>query len=73
MSPYETLANAIIELAAKDYRNALKDLQKNPQHHAARQMKSECERFFRSPWYEALTTVDGEMLIRMLQKVVLSE
>ena len=30
ISPYENLANAIVELAAKDYRKALKDLKRSP-------------------------------------------
>ncbi len=71
--PCENLANAIIELAAKDYRKALKDLKRNRHNDVAQQMKFECERFFRSLLYEGLTAVDGEMLIRMLQKEVLSE
>lgn len=59
ISPYENLANAIVELAAKDYRKALKDLKRSPRNDAALQMKAECERFFRSdgtrlllPWME---------------------
>ena len=73
ISPYENLANAIVELAAKDYRKALKDLKRSPRNDAALQMKAECERFFRSGWYEALTSVDGEKLMAMLQREVLSE
>ena len=73
ISPYENLANAIAELAAKDYRKALKDLKRSPRNDAALQMKAECERFFRSGWYEALTSIDGERLMAMLQREVLSE
>ena len=32
--------------------------------------KNDCERFFRSSWYKTLTSVDGEFLMRTLQKEV---
>ena len=67
---YENLANAIILQAAKDYRMALKSLKANPRNRTAQADKTEIERFFRSQWYSALTSVDGEMLIRSLQKEV---
>lgn len=67
---YEDLANAIILQAVKDYRMALKSLKANSRNRAAQADKTEIERFFRSQWYSALTSVDGEMLIRSLQKEV---
>ena len=67
---YENLANAIILLAVKDYRTALKRLDRNPNNRSAQHDKAEVERFFRSQWYSALTSVDGEMLIRSLQEEV---
>ena len=67
---YENLANAIILQAAKDYRMALKSLKANPRNRTAQADKAEIERFFRSQWYSALTSVDGEMLIRSLQMEV---
>ena len=67
---YENLANAIILHAVKDYRMALKSLKANPRNRTAQADKAEIERFFRSQWYSALTSVDGEMLIRSLQKEV---
>ena len=45
--PYESLANAIILLAVKDYRLASKKLKYHP---------------------KALTTIDGESLLRKLQE-----
>jgi hypothetical protein len=68
--PYENLANSIILLAVKDYRDALKKLKKWPRNEAAQIMKAEVERFFRSAWYRELTSVDGEYLISKLQAEV---
>jgi len=68
--PYENLANRIILLAVKDYRDALKKLKKWPRNEAAQIMKAEVERFFRSAWYRELTSVDGEFLISKLQAEV---
>jgi hypothetical protein len=65
---YENLANAIILLAVKDYRQALKLLSKNPHSRSAMTAVNEMERFFRSDWYETLTSIDGEMLIRKLRE-----
>lgn len=65
---YENLANAIILLAVKDYRQVLKLLSKNPHSRSAMAAVNEMERFFRSDWYETLTSVDGEMLIRKLRE-----
>ena len=67
---YEDLANAIILQAVKDYRMALKRLKANSRNRTAQADKAEIERFFRSQWYSALTDVNGEMLIRSLQKEV---
>lgn len=67
---YENLANSIILLAVKDYRDALKKLKKWPRNEAAQIMKAEVERFFRSAWYRELTSVDGEFLISKLQAEV---
>lgn len=68
--PYENLANSIVLLAVKDYRDALKKLKKWPRNEAAQIMKAEVERFFRSAWYRELTSVDGEFLILKLQAEV---
>ena len=69
--PYENLANAIILQAVRDYRTALKALRMNPRNKAAQTEKESVERFFRSQWYQALTTVDGEMLIKKLNEEVM--
>ena len=68
--PYQDLANAIILLAVKDYRDALKKLMKRPSYGPAQDIKNEVERFFRSYWYRELTSVDGNVLIKKLQAEV---
>ncbi len=65
--PYERLANAIILQAVSDYRAALKKVKRNPGNKMAIDEALQKERFFRSGWYQALTSVDGEYLIRRLQ------
>lgn len=66
--PWENLANAIILQAVKDYREARRKLKKRPKNEDAKLMISDCEAFFRSDWYRALTDLDGEMLIRKLRE-----
>ncbi|AHM55875.1 hypothetical protein EAL2_c05730 [Peptoclostridium acidaminophilum DSM 3953] len=68
--PYEDLANAIVLLAVKDYRDALKKLMKHPRHESAKRTKAEVERFLRSDWYRELTAVEPEILLRKLKEEV---
>ena len=58
--PYINLANAIVAVAADDYRSALK---KNNW-----KLKERLEKFFHSSWYSTLTKLDGDNLIALLQK-----
>ena len=71
--PYESLANTIITTAAKDYMAALKILKKSPANVTAKSNVNECECFFRSSWYAALTSVDSEFLIRRLREEALKK
>lgn len=73
MTPYQSLANAIIEQAAKDYRIALRYHFKHPGNTRYQQNVCEIERFFRSDWYTALTDVEGEYLTREIRRRVLCE
>ena len=66
--PYESLANAIVLQAVADYRAALKKIKRNPKNKEAVSEALQIEKFFRSQWYQVLTSVDGEYLIRKLQK-----
>lgn len=65
---YENLANAIVLQAVKDWRKAVKTLKKRPRYEAAKQIRDECERFFRSEWFEELTSVDGSVILRKLKQ-----
>lgn len=68
LDPYQELANAVIVLAAKDYRHALRIQRRNPRSAAAQSQIDSLERFFRSDWYKVLTDVDGEMLIKRMRE-----
>jgi len=68
--PYERLANAIILQAVADYRVLLKKIKAHPKNRQAIDEALEIEKFFRSGWYQMLTGVDGEFLIRKLQEEV---
>ena len=57
---YENLANAIVVQAVKDYRAAKRTGNSGK--------IASIRRFFRSDWFRALTEVDGEYLIRKLDK-----
>lgn len=67
-NPYESLANAIILQAVNDYRAALRKVKKNPHNRDALDEALQIERFFKSGWYQVLTSVDGEYLINRLRK-----
>ncbi|MEL7608840.1 MAG: hypothetical protein AAGU74_04995 [Bacillota bacterium] len=66
MESYENLANAIVLLAAKDYRLALSRCNRYPEKEIYRYEKESIERFFRSGWFGVLTRLDPEILIRRL-------
>ena len=73
MEAYEELANAIVIMAAKDYRKALRTLKKgyNPsseKYIRAAKMKSDCERFFMGEWFKSLTDLDGRKIMENIQK-----
>lgn len=68
---YQNLVNAIIMRAVRDYRRALRDLQKHPQYEPYSWRKKEIEVFFRSQWFKDLCNINGEMLIEKLQKEVM--
>lgn len=58
--PYQNLANAIVAVAADDYRDALKDSNKK--------LLTSLEKFFHSSWYRTLTNVDSDALLGMLRR-----
>ena len=65
---YEELANAIVLKAVRDYRAA----RKKGTGRGAELMIWDCERFFRSEWFTALTDIDGQTLLRRLQEESIS-
>ena len=65
---YENLANAIIEQAVRDFREAKLRLQKNARDAEADKTYREIKRFFRSEWFSQLTTLDGELLLEKLEE-----
>ena len=69
--PYEKLANAIIVQASNDYLANLRKKIRNPGSASAEHDIREIERFFRSDWYQVLTSVDGEYLMGRLRKEAL--
>ena len=73
MTPYQALANAIVELAVKDYKKAIKQHYRFPDNEDyAAEVKS-VERFFRSGWYGMLTDLDGEYLMTGVRRMVRKE
>ncbi|MFV0313659.1 MAG: hypothetical protein ACK5I7_01005 [Anaerotignum sp.] len=67
---YENLANAIVELAVKDYKRMLERLNVYSKDYEAQSQKQRIEKFFRSDWYKALTNIDGEWLMKKIQSEV---
>lgn len=70
LNPYGELANAIVALAAKDYIKAVKRRRKHPDDKDALKEIQDLRRFFHSGWYSMLTEVDGDMLIKELERSV---
>ena len=66
-NPYENLANAIVLSAVDDYRRTLRRLSKNSDSKLALADVESLERFFKSNWYAAVTSVEGEFLIRKIR------
>lgn len=70
MSPYQSLANAIVAQAARDYLYLLRLLKRHPEDSTVQKKAEMFERFFHSDWYSTLTDVDPEYLIGRLKKSV---
>lgn len=70
--PYEELGNAVVLMAVKDYRDAVKKLSKGRKNTAAEDMKRECEKFFTSDYFNVFTSLDGKALLSKLEREVQS-
>lgn len=68
METYESLANAIIVQAVKDYREALQRLDRYPEKNDYKAEVKSIERFFCSNWYQMLTDLDGTLLMRKIRE-----
>lgn len=73
MNPYQALANAIVELAVKDYKKALKQHYRFPNSKEYADEVSRLEHFFQSGWYGTLTDLDGEYLMTGVRRMVRQE
>lgn len=67
---WENLANAIVLSAVRDFRTEYKRYLKNPKSRDAASEVASLIRFFTSDYYKALTSVDGEFLVRKLKEEV---
>ena len=67
---WQSLADAIVVQATKDYRTALRSLHLNPESTKQLYQKRELEEFFRSSWFQTLCDLDGKQLIWMLKNEV---
>lgn len=67
MTGEQMLCNAIIEQAAKDFREAAGKLKKKPNDTAAKSRIRELQSFFLSDWFTELSDVDGKWLLKKLR------
>lgn len=70
------LRDAIVEFAAKDYRNIHRQLLRADSDRKRNNLllrKMELEAFFHSEWYQTLTDIDGDRLMKDIRKYVLIE
>ena len=66
---YENLAIAIVTQAIIDYKKALKKLEKNPNNINQQRIKNECEIFFKSDYFDVLTNVDVNYLLKNMERM----
>ena len=62
----EDLSNAIILQAVKDYRSALAGGSVNGRD--SKSVIADCERFFQSEWFNSLTKIDCNYLMKNIRK-----
>lgn len=69
--PYESLANAIILQAVKDFRKCIKVVKRNgrTKEQAIREMRKVVG-FIKSPWFRVLTNLDPQVLLKKLEEEV---
>ena len=70
INPYQALGNAVVLQAVKDWRDSAEILKRNRRNESAKTMRDECERFFKSPYFNIFTELDGNMLLAQLKMEV---
>jgi hypothetical protein len=67
---YRDIAHAVVEQAVSDYRRALngKGYGKRGIRATPEDIMKDCERFFRSSYFQMLTGINGEYLIQQIRK-----
>ena len=65
------LASGIVRQAVKDWQDAVEMLEKVPDHFESRCMKTECEMFFRSEWFQEIRefapdAIPADMMRRLI-------
>ena len=68
---YESLCLAIVEQSVRDYKKALEAEMKCEDLNARRLIR-ELETFFKSDWFEHLSSLDGRLLIKNVRKIMFS-
>lgn len=68
---YQSLANAIILQAVKDFRRCIKIVKRNGRNKevAVKEMQDIVE-FIKSPWFKILTNLEPEILLKKLKEEV---
>lgn len=59
---YGMFAAAIVNQAVKDWKDAVSMLEKVPDHVASVEMKTECEKFFSSEWYQDIRELAPDVI-----------
>lgn len=64
---YRNLADAIIIQAVHDYRRSVQQLIRKPYSAKALHDKQDVEDFFRGDWFQVLSDLDGQELLKKLE------
>lgn len=65
--PYEHICKAIIIQAVNDYRRAMKKVIVNPRNKDALDDVLDIEAFLKSQWFQQLSQLDGQYILKRLQ------
>ena len=65
--PYEHICKAIIIQAVNDYRRAMKQVVVNPRNKTALDEVLDIEDFLKSQWFQQLSHLDGQYILKRLQ------